>query len=162
MRYCAYPFLKEKESLCDYEVETDALSSNVALSIHYQTSINRSDLLWIVEMIYHANGSIRGHCAITEQDLQHLSHLYDKYYIKHQQFVLPCGSEGSCYFHTLRSQCKKIVRILTRLEQEGTSIPNEIEPFFQLLSNVFFMMALYENKKLNIQEIAFQSKSYES
>ena len=35
MKYCAYSYLDESSSLCDYEVATDKLASLTALCAHY-------------------------------------------------------------------------------------------------------------------------------
>lgn len=59
MKYCAYSYLDESSSLCDYEVATDKLASLTALCAHYVKVIDSDDLQLLTSMIYHANGSIR-------------------------------------------------------------------------------------------------------
>lgn len=35
VEYCAYPFLKEKSHLCDYEIATDRLASILSVARHH-------------------------------------------------------------------------------------------------------------------------------
>lgn len=72
VEYCAYPFLKEKSHLCDYEIATDRLASMLSVARRHIRHIPQEDLLQLMEMIYHANGSIRGACAIGEAELKKL------------------------------------------------------------------------------------------
>ena len=70
--YCAYPFLKEESHMCDYEIATDRLASMLSMARHHVHHISQDVLLQLIEMIYHANGSIRGNCAIGTSDLEKL------------------------------------------------------------------------------------------
>ena len=76
VEYCAYPFLKEKSHLCDYEIATDRLASMLSVARRHIRHIPQEDLLQLMEMIYHANGSIRGACAIGEAELKKLNTFY--------------------------------------------------------------------------------------
>ncbi len=160
-RACAYSFLNELSSKCDYEIQTDVLCSMIAESMHYVNHIDKNDLQRICEIVYHANGSIRAKMAITQQDYDFVSSLYDKYYVEMKKFVLPQGTKGSTKLHVIRSECKKIVRIIVKIKQENVVVDEIIYNLFNLLSNTFFMMVLYENKHDNFEEIIFVSKSYE-
>jgi hypothetical protein len=82
VEYCAYPFLKEKSHLCDYEIATDRLASMLSVARHHIRHIPQEDLLQLMEMIYHANGSIRGACAIGEAELKKLNTFYARYHIE--------------------------------------------------------------------------------
>ncbi|MEG0076691.1 ATP:cob(I)alamin adenosyltransferase [Anaerorhabdus sp.] len=160
-RACAYSFLYESSSLCDYEIATDELASETGLAMHY---VKHSDLSRLVELIYHANGSMRAKMAIEEEDINYLTNLYDEILNKIgscKYFVLPQGSLGASYLHCLRSKTKAIIRIIHKIDQEEAREKRPIlHDFFNLLSNIFFLMALVENKGEHIEEKQFTSKSY--
>ena len=144
VEYCAYPFLKEKSHLCDYEIATDRLASMLSVARHHIRHIPQEDLLQLMEMIYHANGSIRGACAIGEAELKKLNTFYARYHIEMDRLscrrlywcqpsaCAACRSQG-CYphhasvFSVRESRWKPSCLILVNL-----------------LSNTFFMMCLYE------------------
>ncbi|MEG0402956.1 MAG: ATP:cob(I)alamin adenosyltransferase [Anaerorhabdus sp.] len=161
-RACAYSFLYESSSLCDYEIATDELASQTGLAMHY---VKHSDLSKLVELIYHANGSMRAKVAITDEDIRYLSRLYDEYVemvgdLKY--FVIPEGCLGACHLHCLRSKTKSIIRLIHKIDQEPNREKRQIlHDFFNMLSNIFFYMALVENKNEQINEIKFVSKSYD-
>ncbi len=160
-RCCAYSYLKEQSTCCDYEITTDQLVSDLALAKNAVKHIKELDKL--VELIYHCNGSIRGKLAITTDDFNWLSEIYEQY----QQlagvnyFVVPSGSVGACHLHHCRVLTKSCVRLAYKIEKEGIRVDKLLFNFLNLLSNTLFMMALVENKKNNIDEIPFISKSYE-
>jgi len=66
MNVC-YPFIYEDSSLCDYEIETDSLCSQIGLAIELLPveSTLRDPLRTLQELVYHQNGSLRGKQAIT-------------------------------------------------------------------------------------------------
>lgn len=160
IEYCAYPFLKEESCLCDYEIATDHLASMLSLARHHIRYIAQNDLLQLIEMIYHANGSIRGVCAINEQQLLALRSLYDTYFISMDRFVLPDGCIGASYLHVLRAETKAIIRVMHRIQREGKAVNAALFDFMNLLSNTFFMMCLYENAHDGFTEREFISRSY--
>lgn len=162
MEFCAYSFLSEEGSMCDYEIATDELASMLAVASHYIKHIAQTDLAMLIELIYHANGSIRGTCAIQQQEVECLHHMYNTYFIKMEHFVVPTGCIGATYLHVLRARCKAIIRIMTKIQREGHKINQHLLDFMNLLANTFFMMCLYENKHEGYQEQIFISKSYES
>ncbi len=160
MGYCAYSFLKESSNQCDYEINTDRLASFLGLSMHYIKHIEQADLLFLCETIYHANGSIRGKNAINQNRFEKVEQLYKKYEVAFKEFYLPTGCIGASYLHVLRSECKNIVRWIVKI-QEKQVVDDNIYELFNLLSNLFFVMALYENEKEGYEEKVFQSLSYE-
>ena len=118
----------------------------------------------LLPMAYHLNGSVRGKLAITEDDLNRLSEIYD-YYVAEvkdriETFVLPQGSTAACILHTCRSEAKKSVRALHKVST-GKGCARE---FFLImlicLPMYLFVMAVYVNKQLGVEEIPFISKSY--
>ncbi len=161
-RYLAYSFLKEESNLCDFEILTDLLSSDIALAIHYVKHISELDRL--VYLVYHANGSLRGKNAISDDDLLWLSNIYDKYNElngKITNFYLPKGCLGACHLHKLRASAKICARLAHRIELKEKIFEENIIKFFNLLANVLFLMAVYENNIEGYKEEIFISKSYE-
>lgn len=160
VEYCAYPFLKEKSHLCDYEIATDRLASMLSVARHHIRHIPQEDLLQLMEMIYHANGSIRGACAIGEAELKKLNTFYARYHIEMDRFVLPDGCIGASHLHVLRAEVKAVIRIMHQIQCEGKPVEAILFDFMNLLSNTFFMMCLYENAQDGIREREFISRSY--
>lgn len=108
MEYCAYSFLSEDGSLCDYEIATDELASMTAVCAHHVKHIKRKDIQELVTLIYHANGSIRGKCAIQKHEVMRLHAMYEFYFVRIEHFVLPVGSLGTAYLHVLRAKRKPL------------------------------------------------------
>ncbi len=158
---CAYTFLYENSSLCDYEVATDEFASLLGLADHY---VKHFDLHPLVELVYHANGSMRGKIAITQDEVDTLLEMQEN--LRNQlgpwkQFVLPEGSLGATHLHVLRSRAKSVVRIMHKIDTEPEREKIIIlHDFWNLLSNILFLMALIENKLEGIPEQVFTSKSY--
>ncbi len=160
-RTCAYSYLKERSHMCDYEIQTDLLSSEIGLAIH--TIKHIKELGRLAELVYHCNGSIRGKVAITCEDYEWLNQVYEYYATQVGElnyFVVPQGSHGSCVLHRLRSLSKVCVRLAYKIQQEGKDVSNIVLDFLNLLSNTFFMMAVYENRCEKVEEVQFVSKSY--
>ncbi len=160
--------MREKSCLVDYEIRTDCLTTRVgevfpALADSEAERIVLEDLRIIQPNVYHANGSVRGKLAITEEDLQWLSDRYDFYvaYVQQeiQQFVLPQGTEAASRLHSCRSEAKKSYRALHKVSEERV-VPEILFDYLGLLANVFFVMAVYLNKHGHHSEIIFESKSY--
>lgn len=160
VEYCAYPFLKEKSHLCDYEIATDRLASMLSVARRHIRHIPQEDLLQLMEMIYHANGSIRGACAIGEAELKKLNTFYARYHIEMDRFVLPDGCIGASHLHVLRAEVKAVIRIMHQIQCEGKPVEAILFDFMNLLSNTFFMMCLYENAQDGIREREFICRSY--
>ena len=78
-----------------------------------------------------------------------------------RQFVLPAGCEGACALHVLRSRCKAVLRIAYAIDREEKPVPVILLDFWNLLSNVFFQMALKENRLEGVSEIPFVFRSYD-
>ena len=161
MECCAYSFLLEDSHMCDYEIATDELASLISVTRHYVKHIQQKDLCELIELVYHANGSIRGKCAIHQEEIQRLYAMYQTYFVEMKHFVIPDGCIGASYLHVLRSKTKAVIRYMTRIKKEAHPVPEDLWDFMNLLANTFFMMALYENKEEGHLEKEFISKSYE-
>ncbi|MGE7604653.1 hypothetical protein ACQKL5_19615 [Peribacillus sp. NPDC097675] len=165
LRFVCYPFMRETASTVDYEIRTDSLTTQMGLAASLTKEIPEvySDLMELLPMAYHLNGSVRGKLAIAESDLNRLSDIYDFYVAEVKEsietFVLPQGSTVSCILHTCRSEAKKSVRALHIVSTEK-EVPSILFDYAHLLANVLFVMAVYVNKQLGVKEIPFISKSY--
>lgn len=165
LRFLCYPFMRESASTVDFEIRTDSLTTKIGLaaSLTKDIPIVHEDLLYLLPMAYHLNGSARGKLAIQEKDLERLSMMYDFYEAEVKdridQFLLPYGTTAACVLHTCRSEAKKSVRALHKLSLEK-EIPEILFDYTHLLANVLFLMAVYTNKQNGIREIPFISKSY--
>ncbi|WP_040287393.1 hypothetical protein [Sporosarcina koreensis] len=165
MRYICYPFMRESASTVDFEIRTDSLTTRIGEALSLTEGIEKvhTDLRWLQPLAYHLNGSVRGKLAITPEDLEKLSGLYDDYTGELgelvEQFVLPQGTHAATVLHVCRSEAKKSVRALHKvsLEREVSDI---LFDFAQLMANVLFVMAVYVNKAHGVDEIPFVSKSY--
>ncbi|MFC9600468.1 hypothetical protein ACFTQL_21785 [Peribacillus butanolivorans] len=164
-RFLCYPYMRESVSTVDYEIRTDSLTTQIGLAASLTKDVPDvyRDLMELLPMTYHLNGSVRGKLAITDNDLKRLSAIYDHYVVEVKEhietFVLPQGSTAACVLHTCRSEAKKSVRALHRVSLER-EIPEILFDYAHLLANVLFVMAVYVNKQHGIEEIPFISKSY--
>ncbi|MDH5162991.1 hypothetical protein [Heyndrickxia oleronia] len=165
LRYLCYPFMRESASTVDFEIRTDSLTTRIgqAASLTKDIPIVYEDLMYLLPMAYHLNGSVRGKLAISEEDLKRLSSMYDFYVAKTDgridRFVLPQGTAAACALHVCRSEAKKSVRALHKVSLER-EIPDILFNYTNLLANVLFYMAVYVNKDKGVEEIQFVSKSY--
>lgn len=164
-RFMCYPYMRESQTTVDFEIRTDSLTTQIGLAASLTKEIPDvySDLIELLPMAYHLNGSVRGKLAITEDDLMRLSNIYDYYVAEVKEsietFVLPQGSTAACVLHTCRSEAKKSVRALHKVSMEQ-DVPPILFDYAHLLANVLFVMAVYVNKQLGVEEIPFISKSY--
>lgn len=165
MRYLCYPYMRETASTVDFEIRTDSLAVRIGEASSWTGEFPqlKQHLIKLTEMAYHLNGSVRGNLAVTESDLKELSLIYDSYVEETQaqlkQFVLPLGSKEASSLHIARSEAKKSVRALHKVSLER-DVPELLFDYTHLLANVLFVMAVYVNKQLDVEEISFQSKSY--
>ncbi|MFE5431155.1 hypothetical protein [Peribacillus simplex] len=164
-RFLCYPYMRESVSTVDFEIRTDSLTTQIGLAASLTEDVPDvyRDLMELLPMAYHLNGSVRGKLAITGDDLDRLSAIYDRYVAevkdRIETFVLPQGSTAACTLHTCRSEAKKSVRALHKVSLEK-EIPGILFDYAHLLANVLFVMAVYVNKQQGIEEIPFISKSY--
>lgn len=165
-RFMCYPYMRESISTVDFEIRTDSLTTRIGLaaSLTKDISVIYNDLLYLCDMGYNLNGSVRGRIGITQEDLNRLSTMYDFYreQVKEsiETFVLPQGTTAACVLHTCRSEAKKSVRALHKVSTEQ-KIPRILFDYTHLLANVFFVMAVYVNKLHGVEEIPHISICYD-
>ena len=162
-----YPFIHEQGYLCDFEVITDELCTQVGMCLTLLGDSHPdlvADLERLQPLCWHVNGSIRGRLAIVEDDMNWLHDRYDHYREEidgmRQGFVLPRGSVLAMQFQLARSSTKKAIRALVRLEEQGVNAPAILGRFCNLLCNVLFVLAGVINRRDGIVEPPFISLSY--
>ena len=162
-----YPFIHERGYLCDFEVITDELCSQVGMCLALLDGDHADlaeDLALLQPLCWHVNGSIRGRLAIVEEDMDWLHQRYDHYRKEidgmRQGFVLPSGSVLAMQFHLARSSAKKAIRAIVRLQEQDQQPPEILGRFCNLLCNFFFILAGVVNHRDGSQEPPFASRSY--
>ena len=116
-----YPYIYETSRLCDYEILTDDLCRQVGgiltlLPKKFLDSL-RPELEQLQPMLYHLNGSVRGRCAVSEEDHQWLLGCYRA----HKEatadrlngFVLPRGPVPVPQLNRASSDAKRVLRLLS-------------------------------------------------
>lgn len=68
-------------------------------------------------------------------------------------FILPGGCESAARLHVCRSVCRRAERVCVALAREGVGTVNEMcVKFLNRLSDLFFVMARYENAEKGVGE----------
>jgi cob(I)alamin adenosyltransferase len=164
-----YPFIYETSWLCDYEVATDELCSQIGfvLSVLPEGFDDLAeDLDRLQPLAFHLNGSIRGRLAVDESDIAWLRERLSHYKAETRDlapgFVLPRGPAPVPQLHLARSSAKKAIRLMVRLEQEGVAVPEVLPRLANVMCNFFFVLTRVINQRLGVAEISFLSRSYGS
>ncbi|NME70194.1 hypothetical protein [Flammeovirga aprica] len=167
VRMC-YPYLKETSFKCDFEIETDSLASHIgyAYSKAGQFPEMKKELIWLCEMAYHVNGSIRGNLAVTEEDIDKAIGIHDKYQAmvekETKMFSLPLGNELSGMLNLCRSKSKSSTRWAYKIAKfEDVKVDGLVPDLLNTMANIFFVMSVYVNKMADLETIEFVSKSYD-
>lgn len=163
--YEAYPFLCDADDdlRCDFELLTDELASAAGL---LQSQVEKEDLaeelLWVCELIYHMNPTLRTSFTVTEEEIGRLAAAVDRLQAESgvHGFVLPCGCQSACTAHLLRVKAKCMVRLLYRYLQRGGEVPDELLDLGNLLSGYFFLLALKLNAASGVEERVYHSRNY--
>jgi len=162
-----YPFIHETSWLCDYELLTDELCAQIGAVLAVwpdEWDDLREDLERLQPLVFHANGSIRGRMALQESDLcwlkSRLQHYRHQLVSSPQGFVLPRGSAPVPQLHAVRSNCKKAIRALVRVSEEGREVADILPRFLNILCNFSFTLTLVVNQRRGEAETEFVSLSY--
>lgn len=165
--YEAYPFLCDdsQDLRCDFELLTDEMASQTGLlRAKVQDSALKEQLLWVCELIYHINPTLRTKLTVTEQEKERLfqmaNQLKEECGERCKLFVLTQGCETACIAHVLRVQGKSLVRMIYRHIQQGNSVPDMLLDLANLLSGYFFYLALKLNQMEQVDEIPYTSRNY--
>lgn len=162
-----YPFIYETSYLCDFEVATDELCGHIGAVLSLlppDMADLATDLDRLQPLAFHINGSLRGRLAVEETDIgwlqMRLNHYREEVRDRINGFVLPRGQQPVPHLHLARSAAKKAVRLMVRIEQEGREIPMVLPRLCNMMCNFFFVLTLVINKRLDVDEVPFISKSY--
>lgn len=165
--YEAYPFLSDQsEDLrCDFELLTDEMVSRTGLlRAQVKDEALREELLWVCELIYHINPTLRTKLTVTEEEKDHLfgiaNRLKEECGSRCKLFVLTQGCEAACTAHLLRVQGKCLVRLIYRYCEQGHEVPTRLLDLANLLSGYFFYLALKLNEMEGVEEIPYVSRNY--
>jgi len=163
-----YPYIYEHSLMCDYEIHTDEMCRQIGgliAALQGEFPDLAEEVASLQPKVYHLNGSIRGKCAVSEEDVVWLRELYGR----HREatadclngFVLPRGDAPVAALNAASSAAKKAIRLMVRLhEQEERMIPDVLHRFCNVLCNYFFVLTLVVNKRRGVEEIPFESASY--
>lgn len=163
--YEAYPFLCDADDdlRCDFELLTDELASATGLlQSQIQEPALAEELLWVCELIYHMNPTLRTFFSVTEDEIARLAFCVDRMQAECgvHGFVLPCGCQSACTAHLLRVKAKCLVRLLYRYLQRGGEVPAGLLDLCNLLSGYFFLLALKLNAQNGAEERSYHSRNY--
>ena len=158
-----YPFLYEESKKVEFEILTDKLASQLGVCASFAEGNFKNELIFICELVYHLNGSIRGKQAIDNSHVSFLKARYQHYEKETKdgtRFVVPLGSTLASHLHVARSMGKEVVRKMFEVKQEGNVVNDTLFNFANMVSNYCFMAALYANKLQGVNEKVFISRSY--
>ena len=165
--YEAYPFLcDESDDLrCDFELLTDEMASLTGLlRAQVEDEALRQELLWVCEIIYHMNPTLRTFFSVTDEELARLraaeERLKAECASRCELFVLTQGCQAACTAHVLRVRAKELVRLIYRHLRQGHDAPDGLLDGANLLSGYFFQLALKLNMLAGVDEIPYQSRNY--
>ena len=121
-----------------------------------------AELLWVCELIYHINPTLRTRMTVTGEEVVRLATAVERLQaeISIHGFVLPQGCEAACTAHLLRVKGKCLVRLLYRHIRQGHEVPDLLVDVCNLLSGYFFLLALKLNALAGTAEIAYVSRNY--
>lgn len=167
--YEAYPFLCDSgdDYRCDFELLTDEMASRTGLlRSQVQDPELKEELLWLCELIYHINPTLRTHLTVTEEETQRLfeaaSRLKQQSGDRCKLFVLTQGCEAACTAHILRVNGKQLVRLIYRWIEKGNTVPDRLLDLANLLSGYFFYLALRLNELEGVDEVQYESRNYQT
>ena len=163
--YEAYPFLSDDSDdlRCDFELLTDEMASTTGL-LRTQTADEDlcAELLWVCELIYNINPTLRTRLPVTEEEAARLAAAVERLEGENgiHGFVLPQGCEAACTAHLLRVKGKCLVRLLYHHMRQGHEVPPLLVDVCNLLSGYFFLLALKFNTLTGTPEVAYVSRNY--
>ncbi len=165
--YEAYPFLcdESRDLRCDFELLTDDMASRTGLlRAQVQDEALKDELLWLCEIIYHINPTLRTRLTVTEAETARLIAAVDRLRAETagrcELFVLTQGCEAACTAHLLRVEGKRLVRLIYRHMEQGRDVPDRLLDLANLLSGYFFYLALKLNALAGVDEIPYTSRNY--
>lgn len=163
----SYPFIYEQSGSCDFEILTDELCTVTGLAgsaCPAEHADIQAVLFALQPKIFDLNGSIRGKCAISDDDIEQLKAHYDAFRAllpeNQPHFVLPRGTGVVVPLHYCRSLAKKATRALVQLDASGADVPATLPRYCNVLTNLYFMMTRVINTRAGIAEPEYISNNY--
>lgn len=164
--YEAYPFLcDDSDDLrCDFELLTDEMACRTGLlRAQVRDEDLRAELLWLCELLYHINPTLRSHLTVTAEETRRLldaaNRLKEEAADPSRLFVLTQGCEAACTAHLLRVQGQSLVRLLYRHAQQGHAVQPELLDLANLLSGYYCYLALKLNQLEGVEELPFTARN---
>lgn len=158
----AYPFLCDSpdDLRCDFEILTDEVASMTGfLRALVEEKALQDELLFICELIYHINPSLRTQTTVTKDELMQLegmvSRLQAETAHRSKPIVVTQGSESAALSHVLRVRCKVIARLLYKHSHQGHLVDDILFDITNLLSGYFCKLALKLNELAGVNEIEY-------
>ncbi|KKS17047.1 MAG: Cob(I)alamin adenosyltransferase [candidate division WWE3 bacterium GW2011_GWC1_41_7] len=75
-------------------------------------------------------------------------------------FILPGGSTTSAQLHFSRAVCRRLERsLIAYLDRNELDNDNELNKYFNRLSDLLFVLARYSNNKSGVHDIIWEGKS---
>ncbi len=165
--YEAYPFLCDDDAdlRCDFELLTDEMASATGLlRAQVADEALREELLWLCELLYHFNPTLRTRLTVTNAERARLAAAEERLRAQAAgrcaRFVLTQGCAAACTAHLLRVRAKCLVRLLYRCLQRGGHVPDAALDIANLLSGYYFALALTLNAMAGVEEIPYVSRNY--
>lgn len=163
----SYPFIYEQTGSCDFEILTDELCTVTGLA-GSACSTEHTDIQTVLfelqPKIFDLNGSVRGACAISEEDIARLKTQYEAFRSllppNQPHFVLPRGTGVAVPLHYCRSLSKKATRALVQLDANRAVVPPTLPRYCNVLTNLYFIMTRVVNTRAGTEEPEYISNNY--
>lgn len=105
---------------------------------------------------------IGGGLQLQKSETEKIEKMIDEYDAKLPElrnFILPGGSKTASLLHLARTVCRRAERRVVELSQKE-KISENIIPYLNRLSDLFFILARMENKRLRKKETIWLSRPY--
>jgi cob(I)alamin adenosyltransferase len=161
-----YPFIYETSQLCDYEILVEDLVRQIGGILTLLPEAHEElffELHELQPLLHNLKGSIRGHCAITEDNHQWLLACYriHKEYTGSTLpgFVLPRGPLPVPQLNRASSDTKRLLRLMFRLQvEESIEVSEILFRFCNLLVNYLNILPKVVNRSHHFEEMPLQSQ----
>ena len=148
----------------------DELNASIGLLRSYPLSSDVATLLVQIQNKLFNIGSIlasdnkgkafTANLAITEAHIKVLEDAIDEFenhLPELTHFILPGGELSVAQCHVARTICRRAERLSIKLA-ETTPVPDNLIVYLNRLSDYFFMLARFQAKKLNVEQIIWHPK----
>ena len=152
-------------------IEVNGIIDECNSTIGIIRSINKNELLeTILKKIQNklfiagaevSSFNIDSTTKIKRNDIKEIEEIIDDIDLdldKLSNFILPAGNLSSSHLHLARSVCRKIERSLIEINYDQHS-KNYLLPFFNRLSDLFFVLARYANKIDKMKDEIWDNKN---